>query len=279
MKLVFLRILRKTGLLPHLNLALTTLVNGRRFTIPVIRGIGIDHFYQSEVWMDKVIVGLTAQKDGSFVDVGANIGQTLLKVKSLKPNVTYLGFEPNPECTQYLNQLLGLNPLGKITIYPVGIFSFDGLAQLFLTSGSKIDSCATLIKNFREIAVQPTHVPVISGSSLALILKDEISIIKIDVEGAELEVLQQLEGVIERTRPFIICEILPAYSNENTFRIERHGKISEWIWRYKYVIYNICGGKLRRLDSIPSFNSIEESNYIFVPVEVLQNFDPGILLN
>jgi len=37
-------------------------------------------------------------KDGVFIDIGMNLGQTLIKLKCVDPNIRYFGFEPNPGC-------------------------------------------------------------------------------------------------------------------------------------------------------------------------------------
>ena len=41
-----------------------------------------------------------------FIDVGVNVGQTLLKLKSISSEINYLGFEPNPNCVNYLKNLI-----------------------------------------------------------------------------------------------------------------------------------------------------------------------------
>jgi len=89
-----LRRLRKIGLLAYLNIILPVRLNGRRFRIPFFHGIGLDHFRPDEKWMINTIDKLTAMKKGQFIDVGLNIGQTLLNLKSVNPHIKYVGFEP-----------------------------------------------------------------------------------------------------------------------------------------------------------------------------------------
>ena len=54
-----------------------------------------------EPWMLQNLVQIAEQAEGTFVDVGVNLGQTLLAVKSIGEDWDYLGFEPNPCCLFY----------------------------------------------------------------------------------------------------------------------------------------------------------------------------------
>jgi hypothetical protein len=48
-------------------------------------------------------------------------------------------------------------------------------------------------------------------------------VIKIDVEGAELEVLEGASGLLERHAPVIICEVCTERSTEVTALLRRFG--------------------------------------------------------
>lgn len=267
LKYLILRMLRKLGILRYLNIVLSASLNESKFRIPVFHGIGFDHFSPAEKWMTDLIMLLLTIKKGQFIDVGVNIGQTLLKLKSVNANVTYVGFEPNPICNYYVNELNRLNGFEAVSIIPCAIFSFDGIAQLFIDKDNTIDSCATLVKEFRDIKDQKRIVvPVISGSSLVFLSQD-ISIVKIDVEGAEVEVIEQFKGIIGISRPFVICEILPAYSRENAFRIERQQRIEAVFSQMNYKIAQIRN-ELIRIETIPFNNDVDDSNYLFYPQEV-----------
>jgi len=265
-KYLILRILRKVGALEYLNIALSIKLNESKFIIPIFHGVGLDHLNPSENWMINLIDKLLRFKSGQFIDVGANIGQTLLKLKSVDWELKYVGFEPNPKCVYYLNEVIRRNSFIKASIIPMGIYSFDGIAQLYFSKDNAFDSCATLVKNFRDVKDQERiMVPVISGNSLGFLDK-EISILKIDVEGAEVDVIEQFKDIINIRRPFVICEILPAYSSKNTFRIERQARIKSIFEDLNYKIAQI-GNKLVRIDTIPINNDVNNSNYLFFPVE------------
>ncbi|MBK7626701.1 MAG: hypothetical protein IPJ16_05790 [Bacteroidales bacterium] len=65
---------------------------------------------------------LKINKDWTVIDVGANIGQTLIKIKSIDKEINYLGFEPNPVCVNYLYiRLLIETILKHAIVFPAGI--------------------------------------------------------------------------------------------------------------------------------------------------------------
>jgi FkbM family methyltransferase len=158
------------------------------------------------------------------------------------------------------------NSFEEVRIFPCGIYSFDGIGHLFIDASNEIDSCATLLREFRDIGGQRNiPVPVISHKSLAF-LYAETSIIKIDVEGSEADVIEQMDGLIRSKRPFVICEILPAYNEQNAFRLERQRKIESFFRQIDYKMAQI-GDRLVRIDAIPIDNDIDKSNYLFFPNE------------
>jgi hypothetical protein len=60
----------------------------------------------SELWMIDLLKIVLPIGNKSFVDVGINVAQTLLKLKSVSPEINYIGFEPNPVYTNYGAKLI-----------------------------------------------------------------------------------------------------------------------------------------------------------------------------
>jgi hypothetical protein len=106
-----------------------------------------------------------------------------------------------------------------------------------------------------------------------LSIKD-ISIIKIDVEGAELEVLESLYKTISNFRPFIIIEILPAYNKQNKQRIDRQNKIEVICRKLDYAICRVIKNrnmkfkKLEKLDEIGIHSDLNKCDYVLAPKDL-----------
>jgi FkbM family methyltransferase len=81
--------------------------------------------------------------DGIFIDVGVNVGQTLLNFRSCYEN-PYWGFEPNPSCVYYLQTLIKKNKFKNTRIIPVGLSSQNELAKFYIKN--ETDSAGTIVK-------------------------------------------------------------------------------------------------------------------------------------
>ena len=204
-----------------------------RFKVPVINGVGAELLRNREPWLDAVI-SLLVREDPTavFVDVGANIGQTVLKVRAAHPGLAYVAFEPNPYCVHYLRELIQENEqLSDVVVYPVGLSNKTQIMVLILKN--EFDQEGTVVHNFRQGDDRKLKVPV------ALFHPRDLDqamnfrmLLKVDVEGGELEVLEGLSERLLADRSPVICEVLPPYSADNRVRVERQtalqARLSEW---------------------------------------------------
>jgi FkbM family methyltransferase len=263
---LLLRILNRIKLLPYLNLNFHKTFNGVRYIIPLAGRTGADLLGEFETWMQIVLRRLIPIDEAkTFVDVGVNLGQTMLAVKSVSKHIPYIGFEPNPACVQFVSNLIKQNKIDNVTIIPAAVGATDGLAVLYRGSERLDDSEATIIKDFRETkGKEQIVVPVISTSSVDLFNNAVVGIIKIDVEGGELEVIETLASIIRRDHPFVICEILPVYDKSNTFRLRRQQALLKLMKDAQYVIFRIGrDGSLKKLENIGIHEIVDDSNYLF----------------
>jgi FkbM family methyltransferase len=222
------------AVLRRVNFVRKVSIHDTTFITPVIYGV---RFRQSETWMSEVLTHIFPHISGVFVDVGVNVGQTLLKVRSLDKNRPYIGFEPNPTCVSYVQNLISLNTIRNVKLIPAGVFTEDTILSLNLYS----DSGASVVNNFRQNKVyEQIFVPVFRPDSLPHIFPEEkTGIIKIDVEGAELEVIKGFSKIIERDRPSFVVEILPCYSESETTRLKRQQEIVAFFKKRTYLLCRI----------------------------------------
>jgi len=274
---------RKVGVKGRIDWYLTKLnyrrkvrLNGVELRIPAIRGVSCDI---SEPWMIDLL-GKVLRQPGAFLDIGVNVGQTLVKVKSLDPDREYVGFEPNPVCIAYLQELIRDNRFANCTVIPVGLYTEDGVLALDLFSDSATDSSASLIENFR-----PDHkvysqvlVPVFRYNAVDRFVKsDRVGIVKIDVEGAELDVVNSLSTMIRRDRPVILVELLPVYSERNAARKSRQDELERILSDLGYAILQVeknadnTYSGLRRLAGIGIHSDLTQCDYVLVPQERLDD--------
>ena len=277
-KIVF-KILNRLRLLKTLNL-----VYGKRYgdltvKVPINRMVGYDYINHSsrELWLNNIIGNILQVKPGCFIDIGTNIGQTLIKLKSVDRERKYYGFEPNHVCSTYMEQLITLNNWKHCHVIPVGLSDQSDILRLFYSSDT--DEAASIVDNFRKDSFYSswTYVPVFEGDRILEQLEIEsIAIIKIDVEGAETEVIKGLEGSIAKYRPYIVCEILPVYDssqNAGKLRKDRQDALEKTMERCNYKMFRLMyDGRVIPLDTIEEHSDISLCNYIFVPQEELNVF-------
>jgi len=280
MHLYTAKALNRIGLLKKIQTNVTTQVNGKKMSIPLINGLGYDNLGMSELWMCELLKKILPLKRGTFIDVGVNLGQTLIKLRSIDIEMEYVGFEPNPHCVYYSDALIKANGFNGCRLIPAGLLDRDTILELNLYSDGDTDSAASVIANFRPDKVyRKIFVPVYRFEHISRKLKiQQPAIIKIDVEGAELEVLRSLVDVITRDRPLILMEILPCYTDKNTERINRQQQLETILKEANYCIHRVIKSEdgrsvkqLTALDTIGIHGNLEWCEYLLLPREISTN--------
>lgn len=181
--------------------------------LPFRFAVGSSH----EPGLSKVMKNILAGRDGTFVDVGANLAQTLVKVLEVAPDRHYCGFEPQISCCAQIEQFIRDNGIRQAQIIPVALSNANGTMPFYTELPDYV--MGSLLADHRERqagkASRTTFVNVRGGDEIlteAGIV--EIAVIKIDVEGAELLVLQGLKRAIAKRRPAIMLEVLPNFVGE-----------------------------------------------------------------
>jgi FkbM family methyltransferase len=192
-----------------------------------------------------------------LIDIGVNVGQTLLKLRSLDRRCRYIGFEPNPFCAQLVNELIALNALEHTVIMPVGLSNRSGLVEF--VAASEGDGAASMLQEVRPhaTAFRKQYIATLVFDDVAADLDiDGIPAVKIDVEGAELEVLSGMRSFLGRARPFVICEVLHAHTPAQIeLKRTRNGRLLDLLHELDYVCMRIQKGE--RLASVTGLKPIE----------------------
>jgi len=261
--------MRRFGATTQVRFSYPLKVARQWFRVPVIDGVGADHLAAHERWFSPVLgVLLRAVPSALFIDIGANVGQTLLKVRGEYPEVPYVAFEPNPHCVHYLHELIRQNPtLHDVVLYPVGLA--DRVQMIPLIVEYDTDSQGTVVRDFREADEKKQQILVALVDTKCIEhFKTEHYIFKIDVEGGELEVLVGLREVLRQHRPPVICEVLPAYSPTHSVRVERQTRLEQALREWGYVAVRIpTSDKPSVVTEFGIHSNLDWTNYVLVPTE------------
>jgi len=265
-KVIFLNLLRRIRLLKYFNFILFY----DNIKIPIINGVGLGLLEKKELWMDLLIKKIIRKNPGLFLDVGANIGQTLTRLKQIAPEKKYQGFEPNPRAFQYLKKLIESNDWTNVDVQNYGLGLKDEVLKLHLYNNLKTDEGATMLSNFRpgKAVTDVIDVRVIGKNKIDSVVKNKVGCIKVDVEGMEFDVLTCLEEVIKRDFPVLIFELLPAYDDSMINRIANQNGVVNFLKRNNYSFYRIIEKEyeskceLLALSEVEIHGNMDWTNYI-----------------
>jgi FkbM family methyltransferase len=273
MKNIIIRLLNKLRLLSYFNINGKIELNSHKFKIPVLQKVGFDNLFMSEPWMIEILNIVLPLDNKGFVDVGVNVGQTLMKLRSVSSETKYIGFEPNPMCVNYVSQLVKVNHFNNISIIPVGVSDKIEIGVLNFFYTSSTDSSASMVSAFRpeQKIERKEYIPLFDLKTIMdTVALDAISVLKVDVEGAELEVLSSFYSLIKEQNPIILIEILPAYNKENIFRINRQNKIQTMLNEAEYSIFRVIKENdilldLEEIADIEIHADLNRCEYVMVP--------------
>lgn len=130
------------------------------------------------------------------VDIGANIGWfTLLSSKIVGKEGIVISFEPNPSSFQYLKRSIEKNNLNQVRAFSEAISNFDGVSTLQMSPMPGQDSLA---RNYggQNISVQCRKLDTVAQDMDIA----KIDLLKVDVEGAEPDVILGAKRLLDERR-------------------------------------------------------------------------------
>jgi len=144
---------------------------------------------------------MTATPVGGFVvEVGANIGcHTVPLAQKVGATGCVLAFEPQRVIHQMLCGNLALNGLWNVSAQHAALGAKEGTVQVPLVAYEQD-------MNFGGIAMTEAPGEPVPMVKLDMYPLTRLDLLKIDVEGMELDVLQGAETTVGKFRPLIYCE-------------------------------------------------------------------------
>ena len=179
------------------------------------------HYFElGDAVLDTLVA--VARPGDVVVDVGANVGlYGVLAARAVGPAGRVLCFEPNPETAAHLRRHVQMNGVGNVTVVEKGVGA--GPATLRLAASGWGDSGKfSLLPPKTAPAVTYDVAVVALDAELAEREVDHVDVVKVDVEGFEMEVMAGAWGTIERDRPVLVLELAPGrYGAEAARATER----------------------------------------------------------
>lgn len=145
---------------------------------------------------------------GVFYDIGANLGFFALlgaHLAGLRSGHVY-AFEAAPDNAEAIRCNAKLNRIGNLTVIDKAVAASSGRGRLQVVD----DQSWSKLENYGEHPYTERVIDVDLVAIDDLVAAGELrppTVVKIDVEGAELAVLEGMRSTIDAYRPAIICEL------------------------------------------------------------------------
>jgi len=159
--------------------------------------IGYYEYQKTNLFKKMVKPGMT------ILDIGTNKGYfSLLSAKKMDDDGQVLSFEPHPKNCYWIKKSISVNGYKSIKLFQVALSNKNGEMRLFVGAKSGHHS---LVRN------QELGSIAISTRKLDDILAEQkiskVDLIKIDVEGAEIQVLEGANKLLAQQSPKLLIDI------------------------------------------------------------------------
>jgi FkbM family methyltransferase len=148
----------------------------------------------SEIFLNGAYLFHTDKKQPLILDCGSNIGISILFFKMLYPGARIIGFEPDPDTFEILRTNVRQNSLHDVELQQCALYDREGA----------IDLHRGLFKGALRMSLLEERLPgrkiSVSSRRLSSFITEDIDLLKLDIEGAEQFVLQELADSAKLSR-------------------------------------------------------------------------------
>jgi len=153
-----------------------------------------------DVFVNRIYHFESVRPDPLILDCGSNIGMTILYFKHVYPRARIVAFEPDPRVFPYLEENVKLNDVSDVQLLEAAVAGREGRLRLY--SDGKYGSFLSekegdqVPEGWLECEVPSVR--------LRDYLSEPVDFLKMNIEGAEWEVLADSEEQLSQVREMVI---------------------------------------------------------------------------
>jgi FkbM family methyltransferase len=144
-----------------------------------------------EIFIEKDYL-FTPKANPVILDCGSNIGMAILFFKKNYPNAEIIGFEPDHESFQLLKKNIEQNNLTNIQIHNVALSNKERIIPFYKDADTEGKLAMSITKQVEEHNITNVKVTKVKAVKLSSFITKDIDFMKLDIEGAEGRVLEDL---------------------------------------------------------------------------------------
>jgi FkbM family methyltransferase len=208
---------------------------------------GLAAVYSGNEQDNQRVYASVVRPGDTVVDAGANWGVHALYLGRLVGATGRVhAFEPHPQVVEELRWHLQRNGMSHVTVHNCGLLDRAGQLPFVLGDNSKTSH----IKGPQEGEAQTTtNIPCLTlDEVIEQAAPVSLRLIKVDVEGAEAQLLKGAERTIQRYRPHLVVEL---------HNPEQDLEVASLLAQWNYHIQRVDGQSILHLDrSWPDPNGV-----------------------
>ena len=211
--------------------------NGIKYKIYLDEGVDLGIFLgvKNEKKLFNVKKYLNQEKKFDIIDIGSNIGSVTLPLANKFKKSKIFSIEPTIYAFEKLRENIKLNPNLRKRIKIFNYFISQKKKKIkFVHSSWKLDFHDKKHGIHRGI-LKETSNKSISLDNLFKKNKTPIKLIKIDVDGYELEVLKSAEKLLKKEKPIIYFELAPYLYKEMGYTVDH---LNKFVQKMGYTFYD-----------------------------------------
>jgi FkbM family methyltransferase len=205
--------------------------------VPSLREPIAFHLYCNGIYEPETIDVILAllPRNGTFVDIGANIGAIALDIAIRRPDARIIAIEPSPAVLPYLTHNITHNRITNVHLEALAASDREGEIDFYLPPSAHFGMASAA----PQFGVEPVRVRAQTlDAILASIAVSNVSVIKIDAEGAELDVIRGAARLLSADdAPALIFEFV----DWAEARLHRPGDAQRELMRLGYDLTRLDG--------------------------------------